>query len=193
MDTIVVWMWIACPAIGAARVAVAGPVCVQAREVDAVGIAAFGRHRVDRAIIGGELTPVRVTNDGHELAMAPVVMHDPAIGIVGMPLQHRPLLPVPGAAARQDLKVIALLQSHHPDCDAIVRPWRTVVEGRFVREQQRSRSVPGALVVIAEEVVSGAGRYRTESVTRSAEVQPTVEAGLLVAARGFHPTLEPMA
>ena len=165
---------------------------MQASEVDAVGITALGRHGIDRAIIDIELSSLGVANHRDELGVAPVVVHDPAIRIARMPLQHRPLLPVPCAAACQDLKMIALVESHHPDRDAVGCAWRAVVESRFVCQEHRPGGVPGTLVVIAEKVVVGTGGHRSEPVTRLAEMQPAVQTGSAIAARRLHPTLQAM-
>ena len=96
------------PWIGAAGVAVAGSMRMQAREVHAERGAAVGRNRVDRPVVHVEFPPVDIANHADEVIVAPVVVQDQTFGPAGCHCSIDPCCQFHAWLFRQRLKAVAL-------------------------------------------------------------------------------------
>ena len=92
-------------------------------------------------------------------------MKEKVLRIRRVPLQHGPLLPVPGRCLRQGLETIVVPGVDDAQGERVARSRRPVVEVRLMSQHKGLRSVPGRLFVIPEKMmlwppVSGRTRSR---------------------------------
>ncbi|MGO9874667.1 MAG: hypothetical protein ACLPVY_12800 [Acidimicrobiia bacterium] len=91
----------------------------------------------------------QIENDGPHDAVAVAIVEDHVA--VGKPLQHRALLPTPGAGLSERLERRAgRIDDAEPE--HVLRGGWTVLEVCLARQQESVVSVPWGLVVIAEEM-----------------------------------------
>lgn len=92
-------------------------------------------------------------------------------GTAGQPLQHAPLLPVPGQGAADLCPAIVVLQVHVSQLDAIIRPGRTVLKIHLIPQHQTTRHIKLKFVVIAKPVLLWPARDGTDRRQRGGSLR----------------------
>ena len=143
--------------IGQAGVAVTGPRIVETAEVRRNSPARVGRQGVNgrrqRALLPG----LHIQDVGDK-AIPRTVVPDHFGGRTRQPLEHRALLPVPGAAFAQLKPAVAVLEVHHADPNRVAGFGRAVLEVHLHAQSVTTGRIQLELVVVTEPVKFGAAR-----------------------------------